>query len=263
MQFTIAGNGNMAWFLGQHLLQSGHVCRGVYGRDRKAMTALAGTLQAIVLENIQQLMDADVCLLAVTDAAIPEIAAQLPRGNAVLIHTSGTTAMSALGDDIENTGVLWPVYSILKTEIPQHRDIPVAWEANTEYAGKIIRDIIITFSDKAFRTDANQRQWLHLTAVIANNFTNHLVAVCEDICTEQQLSYDILLPILRQTFERAMTVPARNVQTGPAKRGDHATIERHLNMLSAHPEWRQLYQALTASIENMYRQAHTDTDWNA
>jgi len=262
MQFTIAGNGNMAWFLGQKLIQSGHVCNGVYGRNRKAVASLAGILQTTVLENIRELMDADVCILAVTDTGIPEIAAQLQPGNAVLIHTSGTTAISALGNAVEHTGVLWPVYSILKTGFPQHRDIPVAWEANTKQGEKMIQDIIKCFSDRAFPASTSQRQWLHLTAVIANNFTNHLVAVCEEICTEQQLPYDILLPILRQTFDRIMTVPAKNVQTGPARRGDDATIERHLNMLSVHPEWRQLYQALTASIENMYRQEHTDTDLN-
>ncbi|PZF71221.1 Rossmann-like and DUF2520 domain-containing protein [Taibaiella soli] len=262
MQFTIAGNGNMAWFLGQKLIQSGHTCNGIYGRNKAAVTALAGALQANVLDNIQELTKADVCIIAVTDTGIPEIGAQLHNTKAVLIHTSGTTATSALGNTSENTGVLWPVYSILKTGFPQHRDIPVAWEANTEHAGQIIQEIIKSFSDKAFPANTTQRQWLHLTAVIANNFTNHLVALCEEICTEQQLPYDILLPILRQTFERVMTVPAKNVQTGPAKRGDLPTIERHLNMLSAHPEWHQLYKSITASIENMYQQGHTETDLN-
>lgn len=262
MQFTIAGNGNMAWFLGQKLIQGGHTCKGVYGRNKAAVTLLATALQTNVLENITDLTAADTCILAVTDTGIPAIAAQLQRSETVLIHTSGTTSINVLADASENTGVLWPIYSILKAGFPQHRDIPVAWEANSDRSNKIIHEIIKTFSDKAFQANTNQRQWLHLTAVIANNFTNHLVALCEEICTEQQLPYDILLPILRQTFERVMTVPAKNVQTGPAKRGDRPTIEKHLNMLSTHPEWHEVYRSLTASIENMYRERHTETDLN-
>ena len=96
---------------------------------------------------------------------------------------------------------------------------------------------------------------MHLTAVLSNNFTNHLFAVSEKLCEEQNLPFSLLLPIIQQTVSRLSNTTAYTQQTGPAKRNDGIVLQNHVNMLEKHPEWQKLYEVLSESIKQMYNKA--------
>jgi hypothetical protein len=134
------------------------------------------------------------------------------------------------------------------------------YEASTDKAKTTIAAICQTFTNILNQASAEQRRWLHLSAVLSNNFTNHLMAIAEQVCKVQGIPFPMLVPILQQTFERIHSASPFDVQTGPAKRGDDVTIRKHMDMLQSHPEWQTIYQAVTSSIENMYRTARPDTD---
>jgi predicted short-subunit dehydrogenase-like oxidoreductase (DUF2520 family) len=38
--------------------------------------------------------------------------------------------------------------------------------------------------------------------------------------------------------------------TGPAKRGDRGVIEKHLELLKHHPEWKNIYENMSGYIQN-------------
>jgi predicted short-subunit dehydrogenase-like oxidoreductase (DUF2520 family) len=109
-----------------------------------------------------------------------------------------------------------------------------------------------SITDNLFETDIDKRKWLHLSAVIGNNFINHLVAICEQICAEQSLPLDALQPIIAQTFKRLNGHKAEDLQTGPAVRGDRDIVEKQTELLQAHPAWQEIYKAMSSSIEKMY-----------
>jgi predicted short-subunit dehydrogenase-like oxidoreductase (DUF2520 family) len=256
MQFTIIGTGNMAWLLGTRLTQAGHTCMGVYGRNQEAASALAGTIGAPVLSSLQVPDVYDACIIAVADHAIGAIATALSLQATTVIHTAGAVPLAVLPQ--VNKAVLWPVYSILKNDLPLHREIPVAVEAATEKALHLAQMIAASFSDHCFDADSTQRSWLHLTAVFSNNFVNHLMAIAAQICAEQDLPFSVIRPILQQTFERTATQSPRDVQTGPARRGDATTMNKHVSLLQEHPAWQAVYAAISASVENMYKKGAND-----
>jgi predicted short-subunit dehydrogenase-like oxidoreductase (DUF2520 family) len=171
----------------------------------------------------------------------------------VLVHTAGAVTMDVLQPYATHTGIIWPIYSIVKDSLPKHREIPIAMRSNTEHAGVVVQKLTSSISDIYYTVSFEQRQWLHLCAVLINNFTNHLMAISETICHEQRIPFSLLYPIVKQTAERITHTSPTKLQTGPAKRNDTNTINKQLDMLAETPEWQELYKAATTSINKMYR----------
>jgi len=255
MTFSIIGTGNIAWFYGKRLAAGGHRCMGVYGRDVAATKELADALLSGKCASINDVRDgdADVCFIAVSDNAIESVANQLSFKSTVLVHCAGALEIDVIQKAAVDTAVLWPVYSILKGSLPAHRDIPCAWEATTDKARRYVQEMAHAITEELFEAKGAQRKWLHLSAVITNNFVNHLLAINEQICKENELPASVLQPLITQTFERVRQASPYTVQTGPAIRHDEATIDKHEKLLADHPEFKKVYEALTNSIQAMYK----------
>jgi len=223
----------------------------LYSRNTGAAKELAEALIADRFGAITDIRDgaADICFLAVSDSAIAEVAKQLSFKNTMLVHTAGAVGIDSIKDAAKDCAVLWPVYSIIKTNMPNHRNIPCAWEASTPKAEKYIQSIGHAITDVLFEAKYEQRKWLHLSAVISNNFVNHLMAICEQVCVENNLPFSTLLPIIEQTFDRIKNDPPKNLQTGPAIRKDTMTIAAQIKLLEGHPQWQKVYEAITNSIQ--------------
>lgn len=252
MTFTIIGTGNIAWFIGNRLVAARHLCKGVFGRNPDSVQQLA---EALLCEKFGDLKlaketEADVCFLAVTDGAVQAVANQLSYKRTVLVHTAGAVQLEAISKAAPDTAVLWPVYSILRANQPAHRNIPTAWEASSAKAEKYTLAMAHVITDVLFEAKFEQRKWLHLSAVMANNFTNHLMAICERICKENKLPFSTLEPIIDQTFSRLKSASAKSLQTGPAARGDDETVSEQLALLEKHPYWQKVYAAMTDSIKH-------------
>jgi predicted short-subunit dehydrogenase-like oxidoreductase (DUF2520 family) len=254
MTYTLIGTGNMAWFLATALKEAGYECMGVWGRTESSAAALAQMLGCAVIADLGSIKDEyDCCILAVTDHIIGEKAAELNLVKTPVVHTAGAVSLDVI--PAPNRAVLWLIYSILKNDVPGHRNIPALVEANTPEARKAAARIARVISDMVHEVTGEQRQWLHLSAVMGNNFTNHLMTIVEQICKEQGVSFTLMLPILHQTFSRTVLMSPRDSQTGPARRGDDDTIARQTAMLENHPEFQKIYAAISASIEAMYKGA--------
>jgi predicted short-subunit dehydrogenase-like oxidoreductase (DUF2520 family) len=191
--------------------------------------------------------------VAVSDIAIGKVAVRLSFKQTMLVHTAGAVDLDILKQASKDRAVLWPVYSILKNSLPAHRNIPCAWEASSAKAAKYVQSVGHAITDALFEAKYDQRKWLHLSAVISNNFINHLMAVCEKICAENELPFSTLQPIIAQTFEKALHAQPQDIQTGPARRRDSTTIQEHLSLLAKYPKWQKVYEAITDSIQGMYK----------
>ncbi len=251
MTFSIIGSGNIAWFFGNRLVAGRHRCVGVYARDVVKAQELSEALLSDKFGNISDINDdeADVCIMAVSDSAVAEIAKTISLDKTVLIHTAGAVGIDAIKPAATERAVFWPVYSILRSNFPDHRNIPCAWEVSSEKAKRILLNMGHAITEELFEAKYDQRKWLHLSAVIGNNFINHLLGICEQICTENELPATALQPIINQTFERAKQTSPLLLQTGPAVRHDTATIEAQLALLQQHPQWQKVYEAITQSIQ--------------
>lgn len=253
MTFYIVGTGNTAWFMAVRLVKAGHQCKGIFGRQYEKAKLLAYAVDAPLLADISEIKDdADFCILAITDHAIKDVAQNFRFEHTTLIHTAGSVSRMVLEPFAPHAGVIWPIYSIVKENLPMHREVPMTIKGTTEHSEDILQQIASSITDIYYTISWEQRQWLHLCAVLCNNFTNHMMAVSEQICKKQQIPFSLLYPIVNQTTERIRKASPKDLQTGPAKRGDNITIDRHLALLEQNPDWQELYKAITTSIEKMY-----------
>jgi predicted short-subunit dehydrogenase-like oxidoreductase (DUF2520 family) len=109
-------------------------------------------------------------------------------------------------------------------------------------------DFAATLSPIVSAANDEQRLYLHLAAVWVNNFSNYLFTEASDICRENGVDFNMLLPLMEHTVWRLHLSPPASMQTGPAVRGDIKTMERHLNLLSEKPLAGKIYELLSEAI---------------
>lgn len=253
MQIVIIGTGNLATRLGMALLAKNVEIVQVYGRSLSGTTTLADLLGCPWTTDKSKIFtNATLYILAVKEEAIPSILQDLPIRNRMLVHTSGSVPMDILADYSENYGVFYPLQTLSTQKIIDFSEVPVCIEANNEANLEILSLLAHSLSEKVFHINSEQRGKLHLAAVFVCNFVNHLFAIGEELLREQQLDFNLLKPLILETVEKAMAFPPREVQTGPAIRGNDSIIELHLKMLEQHPEWQEIYKLISTDIINSH-----------
>lgn len=252
MTYLLIGSGNMARFLGHNFNKAGIVCKGVFARNAGAAKEIAGTIGAEMSGDLNQVKEqADCCMLAISDSAIATTTAFWRFSDMMLVHCSGMASVDVMPS--EHRGVLWPVYSIARDVYETVRPIPIVWEGNTAHGRYLLQTLATALSPVTQEATLEQRQHLHLAAVFANNFTNHLLTIVQEICREHQLSEKILQPLLEQTWERRMHPSIDALQTGPARRSDQETMRQHLQLLHGKPTREALYQAFSQAIMHHFK----------
>jgi predicted short-subunit dehydrogenase-like oxidoreductase (DUF2520 family) len=125
-------------------------------------------------------------------------------------------------------------------------------EGSSSDAEDILKKISSQISSQVYSLSSEQRRVLHLAAVFACNFTNHLYALADGLLSEHHLSFDMIRPLIAETAKKVQDHSPKNAQTGPAVRNDKKTMAKHLEMLEQHPELYKLYQLLSQSIVNLH-----------
>ena len=253
------GSGNMATFLALRLKEAGHTILQIISPHILHAQTLADQVHADATTDISQIRsDAEVVILAVPDDTLRQLAQSLKLPNQIVIHTAGSVPASILSGVSEKYACIWSIYSIQKEKIPVHRNIPMvvsSQEAKTlELAQTLAKDI----SDVVYMLDDAQKSWAHLGAVIANNFSNHLMVVCEHLMQDHHIPFELFRPIIQDTVEKLSHRSPKTLQSGPAIRGDEQTINAQMQMLSDYPMFARLYEILSRSIQEIHH-THTTT----
>lgn len=190
----------------------------------------------------------DVALIAVKDMAIAEVAARLKGKAGTIAHTSGSTPMEVLKDSAPAYGVFYPMQTFTKGVELDYSDIPFFIEGSDTATADTLSRIAASISDSVVAADSERRRLLHLASVFACNFSNHLVAIADEILKGDGMDYRMLLPLLRQTVKKLETLSPAEAQTGPAARLDFKIMNRHIEMLQDRPVLREIYEDLSADI---------------
>lgn len=250
MRIVFIGSGNIAHFFAPVLSRKGHDIVQVYSRTHAHASALAALTGSAATDKLADIVtDADVYILAIKDDALAEVSAQLKFPGKTVIHCAGAVSLDVLEQVSENRAVIWSLYSVHKNNLPQSSTVPLIVEGNNDQALETAYSIAGAISESVLKTDYEQRQLLHLNAVFANNFTNHLLTIAQKICEANKLPFEILHPIIRQTLEQTEIIRPAESQTGPAIRHDEATMVKHLQLLSPYPEWQEIYARISKSIQ--------------
>ena len=97
-----------------------------------------------------------------------------------------------------------------------------------------------------------ERKALHVAAVFASNFTNHMLLVAQDIMKEHSLSYDWLKPLISEMINKSLSIGPENAQTGPARRGDVEILDKHVEFLQDNHATVELYRVISQHIIDRY-----------
>ena len=251
MNIIIIGTGNVAQVVGKKLLQANHTILQVYGRNQEALQECASALEAEPVTDLTQLnkaAEAELCIIATSDSAIPLIAGQLHLPGTIIVHTSGGVTIKAL-EKHRRYGVLYPLQSLRK-ELPYLPKVPLFIDGNNDEVSAAITTLAKTISDEVHVANDEERLKLHVAAVFCSNFTNHLFALADHFCSSEKLQFDHLLPLIEETVHRMQFAAPENLQTGPAIRKDEETIQRHLQVLQPYPLLAYVYEVLTKSIQS-------------
>jgi predicted short-subunit dehydrogenase-like oxidoreductase (DUF2520 family) len=247
---VMVGAGNLAWHLGHNLQKSGLQIIQVVNRNPAAGKQLAAELGAAYCDWSDSMRtDADLYMLAVSDDAIGSALDNRGFiGNGLVVHVAGSVPMDIFYGRAANYGVLYPLQTFTKGVPTDFGNIPIFIEANTIEALTRLEITAGKLSQHVHRVDSDTRIHLHLTAVIASNFSNHLLSIAHKLLLEKGLSFDLLKPLIRETISKAMIMSPMQAQTGPAVRGNMVVIDKHLELLKPHPEIREIYRLISEHI---------------
>lgn len=252
------GSGRVASILAPAFENAGHRCAAVYSLHLANAKKLADKLYDCQVLDYPDFSDLalDVILLAISDDALPEVIDQLVCNSySVVAHTSGGIELSILARFGSKAGVCYPVQSFSAGRKLKMDEVPFCIEANSPETESILVALAGSLSQELYYLNSAQRRDLHVAAVFASNFTNYLLSCAWEYMHVRDVNTDLLLPLIKETIEKALEHDPRKVQTGPAVRGDNQVVENHLQRLSDLPAMQRLYRELSGSIQDFYRKS--------
>lgn len=224
----IVGKGNVAT----------HLYNAFLNVDEIAVTQISSR----TLTNIPK---ATITIIAVSDDAIAEVSSKIK--NDFVVHTSGSVAMNDLKNS-HRKGVFYMLQTFSKDKKVDFNVIPFCLEAESKEDYQLLEFLAKSIGKKIYAISSEQRKTLHVAAVFVNNFTNHLFKIGNDICNTNNVPFEILQPLIKETVLKIEKLSPEKAQTGPAIRNDKKTIKNHLNLLDKNQQ--KIYKILTKSIQN-------------
>ena len=258
MTVTLIGAGNVGFHLGKRLFQKGISVHEVFSRNIGKAEELASQIQAKAINDLQLISSkSDVYIIAVSDDAIQNVAAQLGvldrLARKLIVHTSGASSSDLVGRYFKRYGVFYPLQTFSKDRKVTFSKIPICIYAGRKKELKVLRKLGKKISKKVTKVTDFERGILHIAAVFVNNFSNHLFHIGQEIVDEQNIDFNLLKPLILETVLKIENAPPLEMQTGPARRNDQKTIKKHLKYLKKFPQYAQIYTFLTKNITNAYR----------
>lgn len=251
MLITLLGAGNVATHLGKALKACGHEVFQVYSRTPESARSLGDLLDAIPVTTPESIKDgADVYLCALKDDAVEGVLNALTLYDPLLVHTSGSLPLSVLSTHSNRFGVLYPLQTFSKTKEVDLSHVPFFVEASDSGTLDVLKRLASRLSDSVHQLTSDDRAELHVAAVFACNFVNHLYGLADDILGRRNLPFEYLLPLIDETASKVHKLKPAEAQTGPAVRYDKHIIGKHLERLAVDPGQAAVYHCLTDSIFN-------------
>lgn len=250
---VLIGAGNVAVHLGQALSNAGIKIIQVAGRSEAQVEELAGQLAcSYTLQPHNLKIDADIYILAVNDESYGKVLEEFPLEGKFLIHTSGSLPIDMFKEHTKNYGCIYPLQSFSREQQVDLQEVPLFIEGSNDKSADALYSISGMISKRVVSATGFERTLLHLAAVFANNFVNHLYTLASDLLDHHALSFEHLEPLIRMTTQKVLASSPMDVQTGPAVRNDTIIIKKHLELLNFSPEMKKLYAALSEDIQKRH-----------
>ena len=244
-KISIIGSGNVATNLALSLKENFFCIHQIYSRNIENAKQLANLVNAKYTSKITEIEKVDLIIIAVSDDVINQIIENLEGNN--VVHTSGSVSLDVFNNKYTNYGVLYPLQTFNKKNTIDNKNTPFLIESNNDKFEKQLVKIASKISNNISIFTSEQRENIHLAAVFACNFSNHMYVIANNILKKSNIDFSILLPLLKQNIYKIDNNCPLKLQTGPAKRKDFKVIKKQINQIKDN-EIKLIYQLITKSI---------------
>lgn len=249
-RIAIVGAGNVATHLAQALARHYEIVQ-IVSRHIDNARRLATTINpnCHYTDKLSELEAADAYLISVNDDAIAKVLQEAPSAcrEALWMHTSGSVGISVFDGFGSRYGVFYPLQTFSKDVALDIKEVPIFTEGATAEIEAEMNVIASAISDHVYHADSEIRRTIHISAVYACNFVNHLFSIADRTLSRHDIPFDVLLPLIKETVRKVTKVSPAEAQTGPAARGDKGIIDKHLAVIDNATD-RAIYKLLSESI---------------
>ena len=248
MQIVLIGSGNVAFHLAKAFTEAQIPISQIFGRNTTELQKISE--QFSIPFSTETLADADLYIISVSDSSIAEVSSLIKNENALVTHTSGSVSREALRGNFRKS-VFYPLQTFSKSKNLDYSKIPFFIDAENENDEDILKNLASKISKNVMLANDEKRKYIHLTAVFACNFVNHLYARAKEISDSQGIPFDYFLPLIDETTQKIHELEPKLAQTGPAIRNDEKVLKIHESLLTDE-EKLKIYKTLNESIKKMY-----------
>ena len=255
-RISFIGAGKVSGTLCRQMFLSGCRIQKITSRTEEKGRALAESCNAAWSPGLDFTGSEDLIIAALPDDKLSDVLSMISCGdNTVVAHTAGSLGLEVFPPHLKHTGVLYPLQTFSETRNISFRDLPVFIEASDSVSSALLTDISESIGGKVYFADTERRRLIHIAAVFVCNFTNHMYTAGKLINSKAGFPYEVLKPLIAETFLKAGEYGPENSQTGPAYRNDKGTIKKHIDLLSFSPELQAVYKEVTNSIIRFYKKS--------
>ena len=249
MKIVIIGSGNVAYHLAKAFTQNNIEVSQIFGRNEVELNKISEELN--IPYSTKELADADLYLICVSDSAVEQVSDLIKTEKALVAHTSGSLPIETLKGNYRKAS-FYPLQTFSKTKNLDYSKIPFFIEAENQIDEKSLFELASIISENVETSDYEKRKYIHLTAVFACNFVNHLFARAKEISDSQDLPFQYFIPLIDETVEKIHHLEPKLAQTGPAVRGDERILKLHEELIKDEQHLK-VYQLMNESIKKMYQ----------
>lgn len=249
---VVIGAGNVATHLSMALNSNKFNITCVYSRTEDAAKLLADKVDANHTNKLEEIpTNAGLYIISVKDEVKAEIVSKLEIDKGIVVHTAGSVGLDIFEDSFSKYGVFYPLQTFTKQRAIDFSVIPICVEASSLEVENKLLQLARCLSKSVHKVSSEERKILHLSAVFACNFANHMYSLATNILEGSNFSFDMLKPLIEETAKKAIDCDPIHAQTGPAVRNDQNVIKKHLDLLKDNNEYDKIYRFVSESIYNL------------
>lgn len=235
-KIAIIGYGNVGYHLANRLSRRNEV--SIFSRNPVDEEVLP--MSDLVPGNYEFI------ILSVPDGVVKDVSSSFNATDAIVLHTSGSRPLSDVAHHPRH-GVMYPLQTFSRAKPIDFDTFPIFVEGNDDGEMKAYSLARTIGNDVRLITSANRAK-LHLAAVFACNFSNHMFHLAEKFLGELDMEFQDIKSLVEETYIKAIDLGPSNAQTGPAMRGDQLTINTHMDMIKDQ-EVKALYKMISEHIQ--------------
>ncbi|MDR6921374.1 MULTISPECIES: Rossmann-like and DUF2520 domain-containing protein [Chryseobacterium] len=247
MQKVIIGSGNVAYHMAKAFTLKGIPIAQIFGRNEEELKKISEELN--IPYSTKDLEDADLYIICISDNSVESVSKIITKKDALVAHTSGSLPKEILAGEYRKSS-FYPLQTFSKSKELEYEKIPFFIEAENESDKKILFELASQISENVMESNHEKRKYIHLTAVFACNFVNHLFTRAKEISDSQEIPFDYFLPLIDETVQKIHEIEPKDAQTGPAVRNDLRVLDLHEKLLK--DESLEIYKIMNHSIQKMY-----------